>query len=92
MLVLSRKPGEKIVLGGNITLTVVEVRGNQVRLAFEAPDDVRILRGELVPEADEQPDDPDLKAKPAEWRGVSAETLRQRWRARQDGRCFGRAR
>jgi carbon storage regulator len=48
MLVLSRKPGEKIVIGDDITLTVVRVQGNQVRLAIDAPDDVRILRGELV--------------------------------------------
>ena len=65
MLVLTRKPGEKVVLGGNITLTVVEVKGNQVRLAFDAPDSVRILRGELVVQEE------DLEAKPAEWRQTS---------------------
>jgi carbon storage regulator CsrA len=48
MLILSRKPGEKVVIGDNITVTVVEVNGNWVRLAFNAPDDVRILRGELA--------------------------------------------
>lgn len=48
MLVLTRKAGEKIVLDGNIILTVVEVNGNRVKLAFEAPQDVVILRGELV--------------------------------------------
>jgi carbon storage regulator len=48
MLVLSRKPGEKILIGDNITLTVVRVQGNQVRLAIDAPAEVRILRGELV--------------------------------------------
>jgi carbon storage regulator len=48
MLVLSRKPGEKILIGDNITLTVVRLQGNQVRLALDAPDEVRILRGELV--------------------------------------------
>jgi carbon storage regulator len=48
MLILSRKPGEKVFIGGNITVTVVEVNGNRVRLAFDAPDDVRILRGELA--------------------------------------------
>ena len=48
MLVLSRKPGEKVVIGGNITVTVVGVNGNRVRLAFDAPDEVRILRGELA--------------------------------------------
>jgi carbon storage regulator len=48
MLVLSRKPGEKVVIGYNITVTVVSVLGNKVRLAFDAPDQVRILRGELA--------------------------------------------
>ena len=48
MLVLSRKPGEQVVLGNDITLTVVEVRGERVRLAFDAPDQVRILRAELA--------------------------------------------
>ena len=48
MLALSRKPGEKVVIGNSITLTVVEVRGDRVRLAFDAPDQVRILRAELA--------------------------------------------
>lgn len=37
MLVLSRKLGEEIVVGENIRLTVVSIRGNQVRLGFTAP-------------------------------------------------------
>ena len=48
MLVLSRKPGEKIIIGNGITLTVIEVKGNQVRVGIDAPDDVRILRAELA--------------------------------------------
>jgi carbon storage regulator len=48
MLVLSRKPGEQLVLGDGITLTVLEVRGDRVRLAVEAPDQFRILRAELA--------------------------------------------
>jgi carbon storage regulator CsrA len=67
MLVLTRKLGEKVVIGGNITLTVVEIRGNQIRLAFDAPHQVRILRGELVGKQDQELLDPDLEAKPAEW-------------------------
>jgi carbon storage regulator len=53
MLVLSRKPGEQLVIGNDIILTVVWVRGNRVRLAFEAPDQVRILRTELACRQDE---------------------------------------
>ena len=48
MLVLSRKPGEKVVIDGGITITVVEVIGGRVKLGIEAPADVVILRGELV--------------------------------------------
>jgi len=46
MLVLSRKLGETILIGNNIRLTIVAIRGNQVRLGFTAPTDVRIRRQE----------------------------------------------
>ena len=48
MLVLSRKKGEQIVIDGNIVLTVVEVRGDKVRLGIEAPRDVSIHRQEVA--------------------------------------------
>jgi carbon storage regulator len=48
MLVLSRKVGEKVVIGNCISVTVVEVKGNKVRLGFSAPEDVSILRSELA--------------------------------------------
>jgi carbon storage regulator len=47
MLVLSRKIGERVVIGDRIVVTVLEVKGRQVRLGFEAPPDVQIWRGEL---------------------------------------------
>jgi carbon storage regulator len=47
MLVLSRKPGEKLYIDGNIVVSVLEVKGNRVRIGIEAPDGVRVLRGEL---------------------------------------------
>ena len=47
MLVLSRKLNETIVIDGNIRITVVGIRGNQVRLGIEAPDRVGIYREEL---------------------------------------------
>ena len=52
MLVLSRREYEGIVLSGQITITVVEIRGNRVRLAIEAPKEVRVLRTELVEAAE----------------------------------------
>lgn len=48
MLVLSRKPGEKLVIGGNITITVVEIIGGRTKIGIQAPSDVVILRDELV--------------------------------------------
>ena len=47
MLVLTRKPGESVVIGNDIRVTVVNIRGNKVRLAFDAPDDVTIHREEI---------------------------------------------
>ncbi|MFN3194188.1 MAG: carbon storage regulator [Aureliella sp.] len=48
MLVLSRKVGEKILVGHDVTLEVVRVTGNRVTLGIHAPIDVKILRGELA--------------------------------------------
>ncbi|QWR78823.1 carbon storage regulator CsrA [Candidatus Magnetomonas plexicatena] len=47
MLVLTRKSEEAIKLGDSITITVVEIKGNKVRLGIEAPTGVRIYRQEL---------------------------------------------
>ena len=47
MLVLSRKVGVKVVIDGCITVTVVAVDGNKVRLGITAPPDVRIDREEI---------------------------------------------
>jgi len=47
MLVLSRHENEAIVIGGRIKVTVVEIRGHQIRLGIEAPTDVSVWREEL---------------------------------------------
>ena len=47
MLVLSRRQGESIVLNENITITVVEIRGDYVRLRIEAPEGTVIHRKEV---------------------------------------------
>jgi carbon storage regulator len=49
MLVLSRKIGEKITIGENITITVVEIDRGKIRLGIEAPRSVPIFRQELLP-------------------------------------------
>ncbi len=48
MLVLSRKQGQRIQISDNVTITVTQIKGNQVRLGVEAPRDVAIRRGELL--------------------------------------------
>ena len=48
MLVLSRKLGEKIVIGENIRITVVKIDRNQIRLGIEAPEHVRVFREEIA--------------------------------------------
>jgi carbon storage regulator len=47
MLVLTRKLGEVIRVGDTVTVRVLEVKGNQVRLGVDAPADVRIYREEV---------------------------------------------
>lgn len=49
MLVLSRKLGEKIVINGDIVVTVVKIDRNQIRVGIEAPKDVAIYREEIAP-------------------------------------------
>jgi carbon storage regulator len=49
MLVLSRKVGERLVIGNNITLVINRIAGNRVTIGIEAPSDVRVARGELEP-------------------------------------------
>lgn len=48
MLVLTRKLDEQIVIGEDIKVTLLRVRGNTVRIGIEAPRDVRVVRGEIV--------------------------------------------
>jgi carbon storage regulator len=64
MLVLSRKAGEKVIIGDGITVTVLEVIGNRIRIGIEAPNHIRILRAELLDHSSDEPLDPDLVGKP----------------------------
>jgi carbon storage regulator len=47
MLVLSRKAGEQIVINDTITVTIVEIRGDKVRIGIDAPADVAVHRQEV---------------------------------------------
>lgn len=47
MLILTRKVGERITVGPDITFTIVKIKGNTVRVGIEAPGHITILRDEL---------------------------------------------
>ena len=49
MLVLTRKVGEKVIIGDNIVVAVLEIDRGQIRLGIQAPRDVPIRRSELLP-------------------------------------------
>lgn len=48
MLVLTRKKNEKIDIGDNIVITVIEIRGDRIRLGIDAPENVSIARREVT--------------------------------------------
>jgi len=50
MLVLTRKRGERIMIGDEVVITVIEVSGDQVRIGIEAPRSVTVMREELQAE------------------------------------------
>lgn len=57
MLVLSRKTGEQVVIGDDIVLTVVEIRGDKIRLGITAPKEVPVHRKEVFDLIHGQPEE-----------------------------------
>lgn len=47
MLALTRKPGQQLMIGDNIVINFVDVQGESVRIAIDAPKEIKIFRGEL---------------------------------------------
>jgi carbon storage regulator len=47
MLVLTRRPGESIIVGQDIVITVIEIKGGQVRIGIDAPRDIQVHREEV---------------------------------------------
>ena len=66
MLILQRKAGESLLIGEDITVRVISVDGTRVRLAITAPEDVPILRSELVTAATANRDSAMEESVPAE--------------------------
>ncbi len=47
MLILTRRVGEKLIIGENVTVTILGVKGNQIRIGIDAPPEVQIHREEI---------------------------------------------
>lgn len=50
MLILSRKTNQKIVIGENVEITIIEVKGEQVKIGIEAPRNLKVFRREVYEE------------------------------------------
>ena len=56
MLILTRGVGETITIGHNIRVTILSLKGTQVRLGIEAPKDMQVLREEIIDTSPEKPE------------------------------------
>ena len=57
MLILTRRVGESLMVGDDITVTVLGVKGNQVRIGVNAPRDVAVHREEIYKRINDKPED-----------------------------------
>jgi carbon storage regulator len=65
MLILSRKVGEKIAIGNEVTIVVNRIAGNRVTIGIQAPEHVRVVRGELERFVEEfGSEEPEASARP----------------------------
>ncbi len=58
MLILTRRVGEKVMIGDDVSVTVLRVKGNQVRLGIEAPKSVSVQREEIFNRMKSEGEDP----------------------------------
>lgn len=55
MLILTRRSGESVMIGGDVLVTVLEARGKQIRIGIEAPKNIRVMREEVYREIKDAP-------------------------------------
>ena len=75
MLVLSRKKNESIVINNDITIVVVEIRGDKVRLGVEAPKEVPVHRQEVYEAIRRSEAGSNVKASPSESNGSASDNV-----------------
>ena len=80
MLVLSRRVGESVVVGDDVTITVLEVRGDVVRIGIDAPRSVAVHRAELLEQLQT------INREAASPSDQAVESLSKAFRARPDAR------
>jgi len=78
LLILTRKIGEGIILGDDIRISIMEIRGKQIRIGIEAPSDVVVLREEIYQRIQEE----NLRA--AGVRDVDLKEIANIWKQKKD--------
>lgn len=86
MLILTRKPGESVYIGDNIKITIVEIKGHQIRVGIDAPKELRIYREEIYLQILEENQQAAEAAKASD---AGLETLTQAWSGRPAGAAGG---
>jgi carbon storage regulator len=81
MLILTRKPGESLYIGDSVKVTVVEIKGNQIRVGIDAPPELRIYREEIYMQILEE----NKKAASAELTGGALDQLSGSWKGMNKG-------
>ncbi|PIE98726.1 MAG: carbon storage regulator [Treponema sp.] len=64
MLILSRKTNQKIIIGDNVELTIIEIKGDQVKIGIDAPRELKVFRHELYEEIQKENKAAQIKEKP----------------------------
>src|SRR5947207_15800999 len=85
MLVLSRHRDESIMIGDDIVITIVDIRGDKVRLGIDAPSDIPVHRQEVY-DAIQRENRKATQLKPDDTRALRNASAGRAWRGRSEGR------